>query len=167
MSWSTLVQGCPEGNLPAAFEDASNAENEFQADGRTDREAAVHMLLALALLAHQNPAKAQTEVEMAQQLSAKNENAITRLELAITAARVQAAMGKTSEAMKDLEAPRKRAARAGLRGIELEARLALGEIALASRHSPSARAALAALQKDAQARALGLIARKAATAANR
>jgi hypothetical protein len=74
----------------------------------------VHLLLARVLLAQQNPASAQVEVEAAQRLSAKTENQIARLELEITSVRVQAALGKSAEALKNLEIVRQKAVRGGL-----------------------------------------------------
>jgi serine/threonine protein kinase/tetratricopeptide (TPR) repeat protein len=153
-----------EGNLAAARDSGHSAEQEFHSDGRADWEALVHLLLARVLLAQQNPTGAQAEVEAAQRLSAKTENQIARLELEITSVRVQAALGKSAEALKNLEIVRQKAARGGLLGVGLEARLAWGEIALRTKNSASARLALAALRKDAQTKGFGLIARDAAAA---
>ena len=75
----------------------------------------MHLLLARVLLAQQNPASAQVEVEAAQRLSAKTENQIARLELEITSVRVQAALGKSAEALKNLEIVRQNRSRRAAR----------------------------------------------------
>jgi eukaryotic-like serine/threonine-protein kinase len=153
-----------EHNLAQAYDGAHTAENEFHSDGRADREAAAHMLLARVSLAQQNSADAQAQVDAAEQLLSKTENEIFRLELDITAARVHAAAGRSLAAMKELATVREKAARRGLLGIGLEARLAWGEIALQRKDSASAHLALSALQKEAQAKGFGLVARDAAAA---
>jgi tetratricopeptide (TPR) repeat protein len=153
-----------EGNLAAALDGGHTAEQEFHSDGRADFETLAHLLLVRVLLAQQNPAAAQTELEAAQRLSAKTENKIARLDLDITSARVQAALGKSAEALNNLAIVRQKAVRGGLLGVGLEARLASGEIALHTKNSASGRLALETLQKDAQAKGFGLIARDAAAA---
>jgi eukaryotic-like serine/threonine-protein kinase len=153
-----------EGNLAQASGGAHIAESEFHSDGRSDREAAAHMLLARVFVAQQNPASAQAEVEAAEQLLAKTENEIFRLELGITAARVHGAAGTTAVALKELDAVRQKAAHRGLLGIGFDARLAWGEIALRTKDSGSGHVALSVLQKEAQAKGFGLVARDAAAA---
>ena len=80
--------------------------------------------------------------------------------VAVTAARVQAAQGNSALALKTIESAGNQAQKAGLVGLQLEIRLASAEIAVHS-NAPSSRIALVALQRDAQKRGFGLIARKA------
>ncbi len=90
-----------------------------------------------------------------------------RLKLAIVAASVRGASGKSAEqaaATETLEATLAEAAKHGYIGYQFEARLALGQIEMKSGHRAAGRTHLGALEKDAQAKGFGLIARKAAVA---
>jgi eukaryotic-like serine/threonine-protein kinase len=162
LGWISLE----EGNVGQATSEAQSALEEFHNEKRADNEAAAHTLLARVLLAEQKSADAQREIEAAQQLSATSDNHAVRLNVEITAARVQAAQGNLAIALKKIDAARSQAKKAGLASLQLEARLASAEIAL-NNNVQSARTALAALHRDAQKSGFGLIARKAAAALGR
>lgn len=84
--------------------------------------------------------------------------------MAITAARVRAALGKPAEATKSLDATLAEAAKFGFVKYQYEARLARGEIEMQSGEAAAGRAQLARLQHEAKAKGFLLIARKAAAA---
>jgi eukaryotic-like serine/threonine-protein kinase len=157
LGWVSLE----EGNLAEADAAARVAQQEFEKEKRADNEAAAHTLLGRVLLAQQKLPDALREINDAEQLSAKSDNHAIRLNVAITAARVQAARGNSVLARKTIESARIQAKKAGLAGLQFEARLASAEIAVHSNPS-SARIALAALRRDAQKSGFRLIARKAA-----
>jgi hypothetical protein len=100
-------------------------------------------------------------------LAAASQDRGVRIAAAIVAARVLAASGEsraTSAALEALRATLAEAVRVGYVDYELEARLAAGEIEMASGRAAAGRARLAALAKDATARSFGLVARRAAAA---
>ena len=96
--------------------------------------------------------------------STKSQNLLVRLSVAVTAARVDAALRKRDAARTSLEATLSEATKTGLRVTEFEARLALGELEMAGSNPAAGRARLAALEKEAADRSFGLISRKAAAA---
>jgi tetratricopeptide (TPR) repeat protein len=151
-----------EGNPAQAMTDARSAVQEYHSDKRVDREASAHALAAQAPLAQGQPGEAQQAIDAAEHLSAKSGFVATRLSLAITRARVDAALGISTSAMKNLEAARRSAGIAALVAIEFEARFSWAEVALRSGEASSARSALKTLQEDAQAKGFGLVAHKAA-----
>jgi hypothetical protein len=87
-----------------------------------------------------------------------------RRTVAIVGARVEGKLGRIVEAEKLLEGVIGETLRAGSIEQELEARLALGEVELASADSAAGRARLEVLEREATERGLGLIARRAGTA---
>lgn len=139
-----------------------DAAEEFAAQKAADREAMAYELLGRVLLARNRSREARAAVDRASTLAADGQNRLLRLEVAITEARVRAAEGPQSEAVKVLESLIDEAKEIGAVGVGLEARLALGEIEIASGKSEQGRARLREVQKDAEARGFGLIARKAA-----
>ena len=74
-----------------------------------------------------------------------------RFEATLADTRVKAKLGKTAQAREELESMLASARKSGYRHYEFEARLALAEIEQWS-GSPSARAHLTALERDARAR---------------
>jgi hypothetical protein len=79
---------------------------------------------------------------------------------------VQAAAGDVAGAAKALEALAATAARAGLTLYDLEARLLLGEIELRSGRADAGRARLRAVETEAAAHGLSLLARRARAASS-
>lgn len=86
------------------------------------------------------------------------------LRLGIAVAQLNAASGNTADAIKDLESLLSEAQKAGFYGLQLDARLALGEIEVQSGEVAVGRMRLEALEGEASTRGYGLIARKAKAA---
>jgi hypothetical protein len=110
------------------------------------------------------PFEAQKEIDRVAGVVAKSQSGVARIPMAIVAARVRAALGRSAEATKSLEATVIEAEKYGFVGYQFEASLALGEIEMKMGKSAAGRARLEALEKDATAKGFGLIARKAAAA---
>jgi tetratricopeptide (TPR) repeat protein/TolB-like protein len=145
---------------------ARSAADESQRGKQVDDESVARLVLARALLAQRKLVEARKEIARCRSLLDKSENREGRLALDITNARLSAEAGPSAAALKALEAIRQDAAKAGRAGVELEARLARGEIEMRSGNVTAARARLEALQKDASTRGYELLARKAARASS-
>jgi hypothetical protein len=78
-----------------------------------------------------------------------SQNRENRLQVAIIAARVDAASGRIAEAKRSLNATRAEALKYGFGALELEARFALGALEIKSGNVVEGRSRLAALEKDA------------------
>jgi tetratricopeptide (TPR) repeat protein len=141
------------------------ALEQFVAERLSDDEIEGRAILANALGAQGKTVEAQSEINSAQKLATKSQNAATRLKLQIAAAR-QRARTETIVKTKDrLETVRTTATKYGLVGYELEAELALGELEVNSGNTAAGRLHLGALQKAAMASGFVSISRKAAAAA--
>jgi tetratricopeptide (TPR) repeat protein len=116
-------------------------------------------VVARSLAAQRNFAGAAKEAERAITLSAGSENAELHLAVGLIAGRVHAGAGQRDEALKLLRAELSNATAAGFAGYQLDARLALAEVAV---QSGTARPPLTDLEKEASAKGFLLIARKAA-----
>jgi tetratricopeptide (TPR) repeat protein len=154
-----------ESGEPAAAESAAREQaTAFQKLGAPDKEARSLGVLARALLAQGRNAEAGEAANRATTLMQKTQDPGVRLAVTIDAARPLAASGNRGDikdAVAALEAAVEDAAKHGLTGAMLEARLALGQIEVAS-GDRSGRSRLASLERDAKARGFALIARKAA-----
>ena len=82
--------------------------------------------------------------------------------MTISTARVLAATGRLPEAERRLQAAIVEAQQIHFMDRELESRLTLAQVELASGKVAAGRARLAAVRKDAAAKGFGLVARKAA-----
>jgi tetratricopeptide (TPR) repeat protein len=141
--------------------------NQFQKVNASDDEALARAVLARALLAQGKTAEAREVSNAAVSMTEKAQDTSVRLTVTIQAARVRAESSDPAElagAKKSLAAAVAEAAKEGLTGLLLEARLALGEIEVKSGDRAAGRAHLAALQTDATAKGYLLIARKASAA---
>jgi ATP/maltotriose-dependent transcriptional regulator MalT len=145
---------------------ARSAADESQRGKQVDNEGLARFELARALLAQRKLIEARREIARTRSVLDKSENRQVRLVLGITDARLSAEAGQWAAAIKAVEAIRRDAAKAGRVGVELEARLARGEIDMRSGNVAAGRARLEALQKDASARGFALVARKSARAAS-
>ncbi len=137
---------------------------ELSKEARSDDEITATTVLARALLAQGRLAEAG-EVEARARLRAKDsQNPAIRLSVAITDARLLAAAGELAPALRELEAALAEATDLGMLGLAFEARLALGEIEIASGAAGDAvgEARLQALAEEAGSAGFGLIARAAA-----
>jgi len=120
---------------------------------------------ANALAAQVKTVEAQSEINSAQKLATKSQNAATRLKLQIVAARQRARTDSIVKAKDRLETVRTAATKYGFVGDELEAELALGELEMNSGKRAAGRLRLTSLQKAAVASGFLSISRKAAAAA--
>lgn len=152
-----------EGKPANSEQMARQAIEEFVKEKQPENEAVAQAVLARALLEQKKMAQARSAIARAQAIVPPSAAHPTRFTLSIAAARVQAALGKSGEAKRTLESVLQTARQYGYRAYELEARLALGEIELASGNA-TARTLLESLKKDADDGSFHLIARRAETA---
>jgi len=137
-----------------------------------DDEALSYSLLSLALLAQGKQAEAQQAAAKSNEVLTKVQDFATRLQIDLANAYIEGMTGASSNdagnriahAMKALESVRETAARQGYAGLELEARLRLGEVELHSGKTAVGRSRLEQLVKDARAKDFTLISRKAKAA---
>ncbi len=146
---------------------ARSAAQDSQRSKQADDESMANAVLARALLAQDKLDEAGKTIAQSLALLAKSEDLEAHLGLRITEGRVAAASRQTATAARTIEATRLEAVKAGLVGVELEARLALGELEMKSARSAAGRARLELLEKTASARGFGLIARRATAAMGR
>ena len=124
----------------------------------------MHLVLAPALLAQENVAAAQNEVQHAKQLLRDNQDLRQEFEFQITGAMVAAQNPlNATAAAKTLAGTVIEAKKFGFVGYQFHARLALGEIEMQLR-TPGANAHLNQLQREAGAKGFVLVASKAASA---
>ena len=131
-----------------------------------DSLAAVHVVLARALAGQGKAAAAQEALRIAADNARSTQDQMVRGALATTTARLQAGAKNPAARAKSIEELNKLIADVtpmGLTEVQLDARLALGELEKADNRSASM-ARLAAVQKEAAARGFGLIDRRAAAA---
>jgi hypothetical protein len=118
--------------------------------------------MAEIFLFQRKPDDARSAIARATELTEKNRNRRTRLDVNIAAARVLAASGKLAEAERRLHAAIDEAREVHSVDRGLESRLTLGEVELLAGKAAAGRARLAAVQKEAAAKGFNLLARKAA-----
>jgi eukaryotic-like serine/threonine-protein kinase len=121
----------------------------FDKTNSTSSSAWAHALLARNLLSAGNLAEARGAAAKAVARSRQATGETPRFEATLADSRVQAKSGKAAEARQQLESMVSTTHKHGYRLYELQARLALGEIALWS-GSATARSHLATLEKDAR-----------------
>jgi len=119
-----------------------------------------HAILARNLLAAGNLAEARTEATKSITLSQQSTGQTPRFEATLADSRVKAKSREPAEARLELESMLSTARRFGYRAYEYQARLAVAEIELSS-GAASARAQLTALENDARAHGLLLVANQA------
>jgi ATP/maltotriose-dependent transcriptional regulator MalT len=164
LAWLSIEEGDPG----QAERTALDIVRDFEKQNDINSGALARSALAQSLLAQGRVAEAREAVDRAAALSGKSEAPRVRLLVAMTVARVRAAAGgagAAARALKNLEAARAEARKAGRVGLEFEARLAIGEIELQSGRSAAGRQRLEELEREARSRGFGLVARKAAAAA--
>jgi eukaryotic-like serine/threonine-protein kinase len=116
--------------------------------------------LARNLLGAGNLPEAQSAAERAMALAGQSTAPSPRFEATLADAQIKAKLGKGPQAREELESMLASARKSGYRSYEFEARLALGEIDVWA-GSASAGAHLTALERDARAQGLLLIANQA------
>jgi hypothetical protein len=135
----------------------------FRKAAAPEYEAHTHAVRARALLALGNVPGAEAEVRQARARSGQVIAPEVRYMVALAEGRVRDAVGDREGAARSLKATADEARGAGLKTYELEARLALGELAVRAGRAESGRALLRAVESEATSRGLGLLARQAAT----
>jgi DNA-binding winged helix-turn-helix (wHTH) protein/tetratricopeptide (TPR) repeat protein len=151
-----------EGRSTDAEKSARDAMLEFRGQQQADDELTAAAVLIAALLAEGKAPDAQAAVDSEAEVASKNQNHPIGLKYAIASARALAASGKATEAKSKLETILTEEKKMGFLSYQFETRLALAEIEVRSGRLNAVRDQLASLARQAQARGLGLIARKAA-----
>jgi eukaryotic-like serine/threonine-protein kinase len=151
-----------EGRLADAQASLRDAVTQFRELKAADDEGAAQGSLARALLAEHKTREAEHAVQESLRLLQGSRNRASIFEAGLAAARIEAATGKGAAAVSRLRKLETDAR--GYLGVELEARLALGEVELLSGQAVQGRARLEAVEKQARERGFGLIASRAAAA---
>jgi DNA-binding winged helix-turn-helix (wHTH) protein/tetratricopeptide (TPR) repeat protein len=153
---------------PAAQVEKSvrQAIEDFRAGKSLDDEATATALLARVLFLQEKRSEAREMSERALSVSRQADPHV-RLSVGVTAARIRAAADQagTQQIIASLENMIAEAQKLGYFGIELDARLALGEVEMKSGAITQGRAHLQALRRDASQRGFKVLAGKAAAAA--
>jgi DNA-binding winged helix-turn-helix (wHTH) protein/tetratricopeptide (TPR) repeat protein len=158
-----------EGRAAEAESAARQTVTEFHAESVPDLEAAAYALLARSLLEQGKSEQAQKAAKSAVTNSARSQEPMTQISVAITAARVRAAsyphsssgVERAAQMIHDLQALANKAKKYTFLGLEFEARLAEAQVKLDSGRTNDSVAQLTSLAEEAQAKGFGLIARKA------
>ena len=162
LAWTLLDEGRPQ----EAVEMARRAIAEARTAKVSRSEGEARAILAKALLARGEVPEARGEIEQTPP-QITGTPWFWRKSISIIAARVRAASGGSADvhvATGDLRAILEESRIKGALGMQFEARLAIGEIEMASGNRESARKELIALGKDARTKGFLLIARKASAA---
>jgi eukaryotic-like serine/threonine-protein kinase len=126
---------------------ARQAADEFHAQGFKDPESAARNRVAAALLDLERDSEAAKEIDLISQL--KPQDPTVRLAVAITSGRLEMRSGRVAAGKKELDSAVSEAQRLGIPGLQFEARLAQGEVALFGGDKRTALSLLSVLQKDA------------------
>jgi tetratricopeptide (TPR) repeat protein len=153
-----------EGQCTGAETLARQALKEFHTEKLGDDEILARAVLARTLLVQNKVADAARELGLPDDLARRSAVRSVRMNYSITTARVQAATGGSAIAIKRLKRTLAEATEYGYLGLQLEARLALGETELRCGQQVAGRSRLSDLERDATANGFLLIARKAAKA---
>jgi hypothetical protein len=140
---------------------ARSVAKDFAIQKARQYETQAHLVQARAQLAQKKPVEAQSSLNLALALIRGSERRFLSLSIDLTAARIRAALGKTTEGQRLLTHVLDSAVKTGYPALQLEGRLALGGIGLRSGNAAAVLEELAALRGDATARGFGLIAQKA------
>jgi tetratricopeptide (TPR) repeat protein len=150
-----------EGHPAEAESSILEALKEFRAGKLRDDEIMGHTVLAQALVAEGKTNEAREEIGLAKGLAVKTQNRLVGLELAIAEARVLFAGSKFTEATRILAPAQAEAEKLGLARYDLEARLIMAELEIASGNVGVGREHLAAIGKEASAKGFMLFAHNA------
>ena len=155
-----------DGRAPEAESRSRDLAAVFRKANAPEQEATAHGLRAWALVAVGDVPAAQAELGRSPRLVAGVIPPEVRYDYELAEIRVQAAGGDAARAAKSLEALAATAGQAGLKLYDLQARLLLGELELRSGRAVAGRARLRAVETEATARGLGLLARRARAASS-
>jgi eukaryotic-like serine/threonine-protein kinase len=156
-----------EKQFPGAESTARESAQQLEKLNDVDDAAFAYYVLARALASQGKTTDAHAAIDKASALTQKGGDTNIRLRVAVEAGIIGASSGApadVSEAKKSIQSVLADATKQNLTGIQLEARLGMGEVEMKSGDRSTGRAHLAALQKDATAKGFLLIARKAAAA---
>jgi eukaryotic-like serine/threonine-protein kinase len=153
-----------EGHAADAEAVLRKCNEQFHHEQQTDDELAASTALIEALLAQGKQADAQKEMESVQLLATKSQNNLVRLQFALVSARVALASDHPGSSRQPLEQVIQEARRHGFLSVDLDAQLALAQLARKTEPAAAAQERLISLEKQARAKGFGLIARKAAAA---
>jgi DNA-binding winged helix-turn-helix (wHTH) protein/tetratricopeptide (TPR) repeat protein len=156
-----------EGKSAEAVASARQSTEIFEAEKAELHVAEAELSLSKALLAQGRIAEARKYVEQVIAAASESHNRELELNSAIIAARLQAASGNLAavgESIRNLERLIGEASAARFAGIVYEARLAKGEIQMASGDRATGRTYLETLAKDAHTEGFHLIASQASAA---
>jgi tetratricopeptide (TPR) repeat protein/TolB-like protein len=154
-----------QGRAADAIAPLRAAAEVLRSEQATEKERSAHSILAWALWLQDMKLESAEAAARARSLAARGQNAHLRLCAAVTQARLRAVNGRGVEALRDLAATLAEATELGLFAVQLEARLALGEVELAVGQGDGGRARLHSLAQEASAKGFGLMARRAAATA--
>lgn len=152
-----------EGHPAEAESSILEALKEFRAGKLRDDEIMGHTILAQALVAEGKTKEAQKEIDLAKGLAINTQNRLVGLELAIAEAHVLFAGSKFTEATRILAPAQVEAEKLGLVRYDLEARLIMAKLEIASGNVDIGRERLAATGKEASAKGFILFAHDANT----
>jgi tetratricopeptide (TPR) repeat protein len=153
-----------QGHPAEAEKEAREAEEILRTEGATERSVFALGVIAQSLLAQGKQKEALDTANRAWKQAEKSEDRRVRFSVAVAVARARAASKNPSDvdaAVKFLEAETAEASRTLFVISEMETRLAMGEIEIASGRTTGKRH-LAALEKDAKSKGFTAIARRAA-----
>jgi DNA-binding winged helix-turn-helix (wHTH) protein/tetratricopeptide (TPR) repeat protein len=136
-------------------------KEQFHKDHQADDELSASIGLADALLAQGKQSEAQNEIEAAQELGNKSQNRFLRLQFELTSGRVLLASEHPDASGPLFHRVAGDAHRFGFVGLEFANELALAQLANKTKHVSQAQIEMHALQKTANSKGFGLIARKA------
>ncbi len=138
--------------------------DQFQRERERDDELEARVVLVRALLSTSRYDEARRQAEQAAPVAAKVQNRLVLFRYSLASSAALVASGRPEQARPQLEKTIRDAVRLGFAGIELEARLTLGELDERSGRGAAARSELNSLQRAASAKEFGLIAQKATSA---
>jgi eukaryotic-like serine/threonine-protein kinase len=139
-------------------------KEHFHQERQTDDELAASTRLIEASLAQGKQSSAQAEMEQSQDLAAKSQNLLFRLQYELAAARVLLASSRPETTKPRLDRILRDARAHRLVGIEYEAMLAAAELEKQTGRTALALGQLASLERITRDKGFGLLARKAAAA---
>jgi len=150
-----------EGQPAEAEMSVRKSITQFHQEQQADDELTAYIVLVQALLAQGKVADAKLELEHAAPLSAKSQNYLARLQFDWASALALVASGDAQAARPMLGGTLKQAREHGYVGMQFDCRLVIAELEKKSGNAAAAQAQLNALERDANAKGFGLIARKA------
>jgi eukaryotic-like serine/threonine-protein kinase len=148
---------------PQAEQIAKAAAEQFQKEGRTEEEASALAVVARAMFAQNKLDELKAPLDRALRLSGESNRSV-RLSVGIVAASIFAGAGRRDEAIQQLTRIADESKRAGLVGLEFEARLALGEVEVQAGRRAQGLARLQSVEAAARGRGYLNVANKAAAA---